>query len=156
MAKKPPPNTIAVHKKANFSYFLEDTFEAGLALLGWEVKSLRAGRVQLNDAYVLVQHGECWLIGMHLSPLANTPDYLKPDPQRTRKLLLHRKQIQRLIGQIKQKGYALIPTRLYWKGPHIKLEIALAKGKKMHDKRATEKDRDWKREKQQLLKHQNR
>lgn len=145
-------STIALNKKARHDFFVEDRFEAGIALQGWEVKSLRAGRVQLKESYVLVKDGEAWLFGMHISPLNTASTHIKPDPARTRKLLLHRRELDRLIGAVERKGYTLVPLAMYWKHGLAKLEIGLAKGKKQHDKRATEKDRDWQREKSRLLK----
>ena len=146
-------STIALNKKSRHDFTLEDRFEAGLALEGWEVKSLRAGRIQLRDSYVIVKNGEAWLLGALITPLPTASTHIQPDPQRTRKLLLHREELSKLIGAVERKGYALIPTAMYWKRGRAKLEIALAKGKKAHDKRATEKDRDWQREKQRVLKH---
>ncbi len=160
MAKKPKKkdkghggSTIALNKKARHEYTLEDRFEAGLALEGWEVKSLRAGKVQLVDSYVLLKDGEAWLLGCLITPLPTASTHIKPDPTRTRKLLLHRGEIDKLIGAVERKGYALVPTALYWKRGRAKLEIALAKGKKAHDKRATLKERDWQRDRQRLLKN---
>jgi len=147
-----PSSTIVLNKKAKFEYHLEDRFEAGLALLGWEVKSLRQGRVSFNEAYVIIQNGEAWLIGANISPLNTASTHVKTDPTRFRKLLLHRKELAHLIGRVEQKGYTLVPIALYWKRGKVKLEIALAKGKMMHDKRKTEKERDWNREKQRILK----
>jgi SsrA-binding protein len=145
-------NTICLNKKAGFDYFLQERFEAGLVLIGWEVKSLRAGRVQLRDTYVLLKNGEVWLLGAVITPLPTASTHIQPDPQRTRKLLLHRHELNRLIGAVERKGQALIPTAMYWKQGRAKLEIALAKGKKEYDKRETEKDRDWQREKERLFK----
>lgn len=145
--------TIAQNKLARHEYFIEDTYEAGLVLQGWEVKSLREGRVQLKESYVMVKDGEVWLLNMHISPLSTVSTHITPNPTRSRKLLLHDYEISRLIGAVDQKGYALVPTVMYWKNNRVKLEIGLGKGKKLHDKRATEKDRDWSREKQRTLKH---
>ena len=145
-------STIALNKKARHDFFIEERFEAGLALEGWEVKSLRAGRVQLAESYVLIKSGEAWLFGAHVSPLATASTHIHPDPMRTRKLLLHKAELNKLIGQVERKGYTLAPLALYWKRGRAKLEIGLAKGKKEHDKRATLKDRDWQREKERLLK----
>jgi len=145
-------NTICLNKKAGFDYFLQERFEAGLVLKGWEVKSLRAGRVQLRDTYVLLKQGEVWLLGAVITPLPTASTHIQPDPQRTRKLLLHRQELNKLIGAVERKGQALIPTVMYWKQGRAKLEIALAKGKKEYDKRETEKDRDWQREKERLFK----
>jgi SsrA-binding protein len=144
--------TIALNKRAGHEYFIEDRFEAGMALEGWEVKSLREGRVQLNESYVLVKNGEAWLFGMHVSPLLSASTHIDPDAIRTRKLLLHRLELSKLIGFVERRGYTLIPLALYWKKGLAKLEIGLAKGKKLHDKRASEKERDWQREKQRLFK----
>lgn len=145
-------STIALNKQARHDFFIEESFEAGLALEGWEVKSLREGRVQLKESYVLVKDGEAWLFGAHVSPLLSASTHVHPDALRTRKLLLHRQELNRLIGAVERKGYTLVPLALYWKRGRAKLEIGLAKGKKMHDKRAVEKERDWAREKQRLLK----
>ena len=153
--KKPASNassTIALNKKARFDYFIEDTFEAGLALQGWEVKSLREGRVQLKESYVIIQNNEAWLLGAHISPLASASTHIQPDPTRTRKLLLHRRELDKLIGAIDRQGYTVVPTAMYWKKGKAKLEIGLAKGKKQHDKRASLKARDWEREKHRVLK----
>lgn len=146
-------STIALNKKAGHDYFIEQRIECGLVLEGWEVKSLRAGRVQLKESYVKILHGEGFLIGSHLSPLPTASTHIHPDPTRTRKLLLKRHELNRLIGQTERAGYTLVPTALYWKQGRAKLEIGLAKGKKQHDKRATEKDRDWQREKERLLRN---
>jgi len=150
---KPKGNssTIALNKKARHDYFLEDRFEAGLALQGWEVKSLREGRVQLTESYIIIQNGEAWLFGFHIAPLLSASTHITPDPTRTRKLLLHRRELDKLIGAVERKGFTLVPLALYWKKGRAKLEIALARGKQSHDKRATEKDRDWSRSKQRLL-----
>ncbi len=149
---KPESNTIALNKKSRHDFILGERFEAGLVLEGWEVKSLRAGRVQLRDSYVLLKDGEAWLLGALITPLPTASTHIHPDPMRTRKLLLHREELNKLIGAVERKGYALIPTAMYWKKGRAKLEIALAKGKQAHDKRATERERDWKRDKQRLLK----
>lgn len=146
-------NTIAQNKKARFDYHLEEKFEAGIALQGWEVKSLRAGKAQLTDSYVLLKNGEAWLLGSLITPLQTTSTHFVIDPQRTRKLLLNRKQINQLIGGVQQKGYTCVCLSLYWKGHLAKAEIALAKGKQLHDKRETEKERDWNREKQRIVRH---
>ncbi len=144
-------NTIALNKKAQHEYFIEQRFECGLVLQGWEVKSLRASRIQLKESYVKILHGETFLVGGHISPLASASTHVDPDPTRTRKLLLKRSEINRLIGLIERAGYTLVPTAMYWKRGRAKLEIGLAKGKKQHDKRATEKDRDWQREKARIF-----
>ncbi|HSP01180.1 MAG TPA: SsrA-binding protein SmpB [Thioalkalivibrio sp.] len=146
-------STIALNKKARHEYFIEESFEAGMVLEGWEVKSMRAGRVQLNESYVLVKGGEAWLFGAHISPLTTASTHINPDPMRTRKLLLHKEELNKLIGQVERKGYTLTPLALYFKRGRAKLEIGLAKGKKEHDKRAVLKDRDWQREKERTLKH---
>jgi len=143
--------TIARNKKARHDYFIEDRNEAGLALQGWEVKSLRAGRAQLSESYILIKGGEAWLLGAHITPLTSASTHITPDPTRTRKLLLHRRELDKLIGAVERKGYTLVPLALYWKRGNVKLEIALARGKQSHDKRATEKNRDWKREKERLM-----
>jgi SsrA-binding protein len=143
--------TIADNKKAFHDYFVEERFEAGLVLEGWEVKSIRAGRVQLKEAYVIVKSGEVWLIGCHISPLTTASTHVKPDPVRTRKLLLHQREIGKLIGKVERAGYALVPLDLHFSKGRIKLEIGLAKGKKQFDKRETEKQRDWDREKARLM-----
>jgi len=145
-------STIALNKKSRHDYQLEERLEAGLVLEGWEVKSLRAGRVQIRDSYVLLKGGEAYLLGAHITPLATASTHIRPDPTRTRKLLLNRQELNKLIGAVERKGYALIPTAMYWKKGRAKLEIALAVGKKLHDKRASEKDRDWQRQKQRILK----
>ncbi|MGD8842308.1 MAG: SsrA-binding protein SmpB [Gammaproteobacteria bacterium] len=149
---KPASSTIALNKKARHEFTLEDRLEAGLSLEGWEVKSLRAGRVQMVDSYILLKDGEAFLFGALITPLPTASTHIHPDPQRTRKLLLHRDEIDKLIGAVERKGYSLIPTAMYWRKGRAKLEIALAKGKKEHDKRAAIKDRDWKRDKQRILK----
>ncbi len=155
MKKKPkaPTNTIGLNKKARFDYTLEDRFEAGIVLEGWEVKSLRAGRLQLRDTYVLVRKGEAWLLNAIITPLDSASTHISPVSQRTRKLLLHRHELNKLQGAVERKGEALIPTAMYWIKGRAKLQFALAKGKKEFDKRNTEKDRDWKREKERLFKH---
>jgi SsrA-binding protein len=145
------PHLIAENRKARFDYFIEDRFEAGLALQGWEVKAMRAGRAQLKEAYVYLRGGEAFLIGAHLSPLPTTSRHVAADPVRTRKLLLHHSELQRLIGAVERRGYTLMPLELYWKNGRAKLQLGLAKGKKQHDKRAVEKERDWQRDKARLL-----
>ncbi|RMH33415.1 MAG: SsrA-binding protein SmpB [Gammaproteobacteria bacterium] len=151
--KSPGTNTIAVNRKARFEYFIEDTLEAGLVLEGWEVKSLRAGKVNLSDSYVLLKDGEAWLLGCLITPLPTVSTHFRPDPTRTRKLLLHKKELSRLFGLVSQKGMALIALKLYWKNNRVKLEVGIAKGKRKHDKRASEKEREWTREKARLLKN---
>lgn len=150
---KPGTSTIALNKRARFDYFIEERFEAGLVLQGWEVKSLRASKAQITESYVVIKNAEAWLLGAHVSPLNTASTHIHPDPTRTRKLLLNRSELHRLIGAVERKGYTLVPLALYWKKGRAKLEIGLAKGKKAHDKRATEKDRDWKRQKDRLLRH---
>ncbi len=145
-------STIVLNKKARHDYQLGEKFEAGLVLEGWEVKSLRAGKVQIRDAYILIKDGEAWLLGAVITPLATASTHITPDPQRTRKLLLKREELNRLVGAVERKGYTVVPTAMYWKRGRAKLEIALAKGKQLHDKRATEKDRDWQRDRQRILK----
>ena len=151
-SKKPAGNVIAVNRKARHDYFIEETLEAGLVLEGWEVKSLRAGNAQLTEAYVTLRNGEAWLIGAHFSPLKTASTHVKADPTRSRKLLLHRQQLDRLIGAVERKGYALVPLDLHWEKGRAKLDVGLAKGKKQHDKRAATKDRDWQRQKARILK----
>jgi len=151
---KPPP--IALNKRARFEYFIEETCEAGLQLQGWEAKALRAGRAQITEAYVVIRNGEAWLLGAHVTPLPTTSTHVVADPTRTRKLLLHRAELDRLVGAVERRGYTLVPLQLYWKNGRAKLEVGLAKGKKSHDKRATEKDRDWRREKQRVMKNLRR
>jgi len=143
--------SIAENKKAFYDYFIEQRFEAGIALEGWEVKAVRAGRAQLKEAYVTVGNSELFLIGCHISPLPTTSTHVLPDPTRTRKLLLHAEEISRLIGSVERAGYTLVPLNLHYSKGRIKLEIGLAKGKKQHDKRDTEKDREWQREQQRLI-----
>lgn len=145
-------NTIALNRKARHDFFIEDRLEAGLELQGWEVKSMRAGRAQLSEAYVLLRKGEAYLFGAHITPLPTASTHINPDPSRTRKLLLHRSEINRLIGAVERKGYTLVPMALYWKRGRAKLEIGLAKGKKDYDKRAAKKDKDWQRERARILK----
>lgn len=149
--KQNQSTTIAQNKKALHDYSIEETFEAGIVLEGWEVKSIRDGRVQLRDSYVLFRNDEAFLFGALFSPLTSASTHVRTDAQRTRKLLLHRHQINKLMGKVKQKGYTCVVLKLYWKGPHVKAEIALAKGKQEHDKRQTAKDRDWQREKARIM-----
>lgn len=143
--------SIVQNKKAFHDYFIEQRFEAGIALEGWEVKAIRAGRVQIKEAYVLIKGSELFLIGCHISPLPTASTHVHPDPVRTRKLLLHAEEINRLIGNVERAGYTLVPLDLHYSKGRIKLEIGLAKGKKQHDKRATEKEKEWQREQQRLL-----
>ena len=144
--------TIALNRKARHDYAIEQCFEAGLMLKGWEVKSLRAGRAQLKESYVKLKNGEVWLIGCHISPLDSASTHVEPDPTRTRKLLLNLHEISKLIGAVERSGYTLVPLALYWKKAHVKIEIALAKGKKEHDKRQAAKDQEWSRQKDRLRK----
>lgn len=144
--------TIALNRKALHEYTIEERFEAGIVLEGWEVKSLRAGKAQLDQSYVIIKNREAWLLGSQITPLSTVSTHFEPDPQRTRKLLLNLSELNKLIGHVERKGYTLVPLSMYWKGKHVKLQIALAKGKKLHDKRASEKDRDWQRSKQRLMK----
>ena len=142
---------IAENRKAHFEYFIEERFEAGMVLQGWEVKAMRAGRAQLAEAYVFLRKEEVFLTGAHITPLRTTSTHVVADPIRTRKLLLNKSEISRLIGAVERKGYTLIPLDLHWKDGRAKLELGLAKGKKQHDKRATEKDRDWQRDKARIM-----
>ena len=143
--------SIVENRKAFHDYFIEQRLEAGLALEGWEVKAIRAGRAQLKEAYVIVSNAEIFLIGCHISPLASASTHFVPDPTRTRKLLLHAQEISRLIGSVERDGYALVPLNLHYKGARIKLEIGLARGKKQYDKRQSEKEKDWRRDQQRLM-----
>ncbi len=143
--------SIVQNKKAFHDYFIEQRFEAGIALEGWEVKAIRAGRAQLKEAYVIVGNSELFLLGCHISPLPTASTHVQPDPTRTRKLLLHAEEINRLIGSVERAGYTMVPIDLHYAKGRIKLEIGLAKGKKQHDKRAAEKDREWQREQQRLI-----
>ena len=147
---------IAKNKKAAFNYFIEERFEAGLALKGWEVKSLRAGKAQLSEAYVTLKEGEIWLFGAHMTPLSSASSHVEADPARTRKLLMHRREIDRLTGLVERRGFTLVPLELYWKQGRAKLALGLARGKRKQDKRATQKDRDWARDKERILKHHSR
>ena len=144
--------SIAQNKKAFHDYFIEERYEAGMVLEGWEVKAIRAGRVQIKEAYVLIRSGELFLIGCHISPLPTASTHIHPDPVRTRKLLLHGEEISKLIGKVERAGYTLVPLDMHYAKGRIKLEVGLAKGKKQHDKREAEKEREWKREKESLLK----
>ena len=155
-AKKPTNDEnplIADNRRARYDYFIEETYEAGLSLMGWEVKSLRAGRAQLKEAYVFIKDAEAFLFGAHISALPTASTHVVPDPIRTRKLLLNRAELNRLVGAVERRGYTLIPLELYWKNGRAKLRVGLAKGKKEHDKRDTSKERDWQREKSRLMKH---
>ena len=143
--------TIVENRKAQHDYFIEERYEAGLALEGWEVKAIRAGRAQLKEAYIIVRGEEIFLIGAHISPLPAASTHVQPDPVRTRKLLLHAEEIRRLIGKVNRAGYTLVPLDLHYSRGRVKVNVGLAKGKKQHDKRAAEKEKEWKREQQRLL-----
>jgi SsrA-binding protein len=147
-----PEKQIAGNKKAYHDYFIEERFEAGIALEGWEVKSIRAGRIQLKESYIILKNGEAWIIGAHISPLISASTHIHPDPTRTRKLLLHKKELNRLISAKEREGYTIVPLDLHWGKKRVKLEIAIAKGKKEYDKRDTIKNRDWQREQRRVLK----
>lgn len=148
---KPEPRVIAENRRARFDYFIEERYEAGLSLQGWEVKALRAGKANITEAYVYLRDQEVYLLGAHITPLNTTSTHVHADPVRTRKLLLNAHEIAHLIGSVERKGYTIVPLELYWQRGKAKLRIGLAKGKKQHDKRATEKDRDWSRDKARLL-----
>ena len=148
--------TIVDNRKAFHDYFIEERFEAGMALEGWEVKSIRAGRVQLKEAYVIIRGGEVFLFGAHISPLPTASTHVHPDPVRTRKLLLKADEIKKLIGKVERAGYTMVPLNLHYQRGRIKCEIGLAKGKKQHDKREAEKERDWQREQQSIMKQHRR
>ncbi|MBT8143017.1 MAG: SsrA-binding protein SmpB [Gammaproteobacteria bacterium] len=145
-------NQIAVNRKAGHDFFIEQRFEAGLALQGWEVKSLRMGKANLTDTYVRIIKNEAWLLGLHITPLLSTSTHVHADPTRVRKLLLNRRELDMLIGAVERKGYTLVALKMYWKNGRAKLEIGLGKGKKSYDKRAAEKNRDWNRQKARILK----
>jgi SsrA-binding protein len=145
--------SIAENRRARFEYHIEEQFEAGIVLEGWEVKAIRAGQVQLTDGYVVIRNGELHLIGCRINPLRSASTHVHPEADRTRKLLMKKEQIRRLIGKVEQKGFTLVPLNLHYKGGLVKAEIALAKGKAQHDKRETEKKRDWEREKGRLMRH---
>jgi SsrA-binding protein len=152
--KKPKTsdNTIAQNKKSRHDYFIEDTFEAGMVLEGWEVKALREKNVQLRESHAFIKNGEAWLSNALITPLQTVSTHITPEPTRVRKLLLHRKELAKLIGAVERKGYTIVPVSMYWVRGRAKIKIGLAKGKQQHDKRATEKDRDWQRDKQRMLK----
>jgi SsrA-binding protein len=154
MTKKPESreSSIAQNKKARFDYFIEDRLEAGLVLHGWEVKSMRAGKAQITDSFVILREGEAWLLGSHVTPLGTVSTHVIPDPKRIRKLLLNRREIDRLTGLVERKGYTLVALELYWSKNRIKVAVGLAKGKKQHDKRDSEKDRDWQRDRSRIMK----
>ena len=152
-AKAAEPNrTIALNRKARHNYTLEQRFEAGIVLEGWEVKSIRAGKGQISESHVIIRRGEVWLVNSVISPLLSASTHIKADDSRSRKLLMHQREISMLLGNVERKGYTLVPTAMYWKSNKIKVEIALAKGKKDYDKRAAAKDLDWNRDKQRLFK----
>jgi SsrA-binding protein len=148
--------TIALNKRARHEYHLEDRFEAGLALQGWELKSIRAGRANITEAYAVIREGELFLFGAQMTPLISASTHVIADAHRTRKLLLHKHEIDRLIGRVQRDGYTLVPTALYWKGNKVKAELALAKGKQSHDKREASKERDWERDKQRVMRQHNK
>lgn len=150
--KKNSSKTIALNKRARFEYHIEERIEAGVALEGWEVKALREGRVQFADSYVLLKDDEAFLFGCQINPLPTVSTHITPDPVRTRKLLLHRREIDQLMGAVDRRGYTVIPTAMYWSKGKVKVEIGMAKGKRQHDKRKTEKDRDWERQKGRIMK----
>ena len=154
--EKSESSTIALNKRARHEYHIDERYEAGLSLQGWEVKSLRAGRINLGDAYALVKNGEMFLFGASIPPLLSASTHVVADDRRTRKLLLHRTEIDKLIGAVERKGYTIIPMAMYWKHNRVKVELGLAKGKQDHDKRAAEKERDWNREKQQTMRAKNK
>ena len=154
--KSNPSSTIALNKRARHDYHLEQKFEAGVALQGWEVKAIRQGHVQLTEGYVNLHQGEAYLAGVTITPLLSASTHVVPDPQRSRKLLLHARELAQIFAATQQKGYTCVPTAMYWKGNHVKVEIALGKGKHQQDKRASKKDADWQRDKQRLMKAHNR
>ncbi|MGE5625337.1 MAG: SsrA-binding protein SmpB [Bacillota bacterium] len=149
--KEEAPRQIAVNRRARFDYFIEETFEAGLVLEGWEVKSLRAGKANVAEAYVIIKNEEAWLLGAHIIPLGQASTHIHPEATRTRKLLLQGRQIAQLIGKVDRAGYTIVPLDLHWRNGRAKLQIGLAKGKKQHDKRADEKEKDWKREQGRVM-----
>jgi len=151
-SKGAPSSTIALNKKAKHDYFLGDRYEAGLVLEGWEVKSLREGRVQIKESFVVLQNGEAWLMGVNISPMLSASTHVHPNPTRSRKLLLHSEELSRLFVAVERKGLTVVPVAMYWSKGRAKVEVSLAKGKQAHDKRATEKNRDWDREKHRVLK----
>ena len=148
---KPEPKLIAENRKARFDYFIEDRYEAGMVLQGWEVKSMRAGKAQLTESYAYVKNGEAFLYGAHIAPLMTTSTHVIAEPTRTRKLLLNLAELEQLENAVEREGYTLVPLQMYWKAGRAKIQIGVAKGKKQHDKRATEKDRDWQRDKARIL-----
>lgn len=150
---KTPSSMIAQNKRARHEFFIEETFEAGLSLLGWEVKAMRAGKANISDSYVHLKDGECFLIGCHVTPLISTSTHVRAEPLRYKKLLMHRGEINKLIGYVERKGYSLVALKLYWSQGKVKCQIGLAKGKKEHDKRAAIKERDWQRNKARILRN---
>ncbi|HHF7367523.1 TPA: SsrA-binding protein SmpB [Legionella bozemanae] len=154
--KKQSDSTIVLNRKAGFNYFIEDQYEAGLVLEGWEVKSLRAGKINLSDAHVIIKYGEAFLLGAQIQPLITASTHSIPDPTRTRKLLLNKKELNQLIGSVERQGYTIVPLSLYWKKNKVKIKIALAKGKKEHDKRDSIKDREWQRDRSRIMKKTGR
>ncbi len=154
--QKGPDNTIAVNKAARFEFFIEETLEVGIELQGWEVKSLREKKLQLQESYIFIKNGELWLSGAHITPLTSASTHVRAEPTRVRKLLAHRNEIDRLEGLVERKGYTLIALDAHWQRGRAKLTIGVAKGKKLHDKRAAQKDRDWSRDKARIMKHGGR
>jgi len=152
-AERDPSRVVAVNRRARHDYFIEDTFEAGLVLMGWEVKSLRDGRAQIGEAYVIIKEGEAYLLGAHMTPLTSASTHVRTDPTRTRKLLLNERELSQLIGKTERAGYTIIPLDIHWTRGRAKLSIGLAKGKKQHDKRADLKEKDWNRQKERLMRH---
>ena len=148
--------SIVDNRKATHDYFIEDRFEAGLVLEGWEVKAIRAGHVQIKESYIIIRDGEIFVVGMHISPLPTASTHIHPDSTRTRKLLLKADEISKLIGKVEQRGYTMVPLNLHFKNGRIKMDFGLGRGKKLHDKRDTARDKDWQREKERLLKHDTR
>ena len=153
--QQPDDHVIAQNRRARHDYHIDETLEAGIALEGWEVKSFRAGRIQINEAHIIVRRGEAFLLNAHITPLNTASTHIDPQPTRTRKLLLHRREINKMLGWGEQKGYTLVPLRLYWKQNKVKVSIGFARGKKLFDKRADQKSRDWQMQKQRLLRHKN-
>ena len=151
--KKDEARLIAANRRARHDYFIEETYEAGIALQGWEVKSLRAGRAQIAESYVIVRNEEAFLFGAHITPLTSASTHIHPEPARTRKLLLHDRELSKLIGKVERAGYTLVPLDLHWTRGRAKLQVGLAKGKKKHDKREDQKQKDWQRQKERLLRH---
>ncbi len=148
--------SIVDNRRATHDYFIEDRYEAGIVLEGWEVKAIRAGHVQIKESYIIVRDGAIWVVGMHISPLPTASTHVSPDATRTRKLLLHKEEISKLIGKVEQRGYTLVPLNLHYKNGRIKMDFGLGRGKKLHDKRDPARDKDWQREKERLLKHDTR